>query len=512
MIDINTLEAVALQVNEHSHKIITPIPGSTLSAITQPLIERCKFMLSSVDDKVVRDEFSIDDTIKLVNAASHDDPEYCNSHQDLIVNSSKDIARIMSNNIYLARSVVLPMIDKYTEQLTTLVSEKCNRSNLALNIVEDKKRVILASPQLKGIVRDQAQRTNYEDISLPRYHADDITIPELRALIVTGNRSFDDIIETWLDVSEGELILKTVYNDIFRNQKTKKVPVTTYLSIDNYQTNIVTLLICWGLVKNPQDGISVSGTSYKKDMEILSAVCCGMISQAITRFERSVKHKNLVLSYPVSGRQFCYDQPEKNCIVVDQDTYKEFIELGGRPEMLFGSYLTGDRTINSQGILANAPKYIKEYTRQTARGRLTAINNVLTIVKTELRNIALDIVKEIDANNGTDEVGEQEVTKVDYELRFSGSKHFEKANDFIRGVNSKSIEDYYSLIRSFVCVCFFEGSMVHKLLNKMDALDPDNTQDTNEMAIVATTDLVVDWLLSQIESDVTSVSLEGFYK
>lgn len=509
MIDINTIEAISLYVDHNSKKAIMPIPGSTLSELTRPLIEKSKFMLSSVDNKSIRENFTTDDIIKLVGAASYDDPDYCNLHQEILDKASKDVARIMSNNILLARSVVLPMIDEYTERLTNVVSEKCNRSNLALNIIEDKKRTILASPQLKSIVRDQSDRTNYTDILLPRYHDADIGMPQLRALVSTGQRAFDEIISAWIDVNELEASLKIVYNDIFVKPMGDRTLFSKYINVNDYQRSIIALLLCWGLVKTPQENISKSISDYRKDMEIFAAACSGMISQAISRYERGIKNKNLVVQYPVSDRQFCFDEPEKNYIIVDPEAYREFLELGGRPEMLFGSYLTGDRAVNSQGILADGERYLKEYAKQTARGRLTAINNVLTIVKAELRSISFDIIKTIDSSN--DDKGAINGDVRDYEITFTGNKHLSNANAFIRSIGSKDIEDYYSLVRTFICTSFFEGSMVHKLLNKIDALDPDNTQDVNEMAIVATTDLIVDWLLSQVESDVESVSLEGFY-
>ena len=439
--------------------------------------------------------------MKLVNATSSNNDEYNNTHQVALDDAVTNIARIMRNNIFLARSTVLPLIDKFTEQLTSVVSEKCNRSVLALNIVEDKKRTILAVPQLKSIVSDQKHRTNYDDIKLPRHHKADVSIPELLTFLATGNKAFDEVISNW--VVSGSLAeqVKQVYNDLFVKSSSVNTMFNKYINTTDYDTAIIALLLCWGLTKNSQDDISMSLGDYKNQMEVFSSACCGVISQAISRYERGVKNKNLVIQYPVSNRQFCYDQPEKNCIIVDPETYANFLDMGGRPEMIFGSYLT-DRAINVEGILADAPKYIKEYAKQTARGRLTSINNTLTIVKAEMRLIALEIEKDVTEYNYA-----EGNTSGGYELNFTGNKHLENANRFIQAINSKDIEDYYALIRNFVCSCYFEGSMVHSLLNRIDVLDPAGDKDINEMALVATTDLIVDWLVNQIESEPRSVSM-----
>lgn len=506
MIDIDTIEAITPYVEHNANKAIIAIPGSTLSVLTQRLIEKSKFMVSVVDNASLREKFTVEDAAALIHAASIDSEEYRETHQATLDEAVSNISRIMRNNVYLARSTVLPMIDKYTEQLTKIVSEKCSRSVLALNIIEDKKRSILASPQLRSIVSDQSNRTNYDDIKVPRYHKADVSAPELVALLTTGSSVFDTVIKNWIETNELDATVKAVYNDLFIRSAKNTGLFGKYINVNDYQTTIIALLLCWGLTKNIQDDIGISLSEYKDTMEAFSAACCGMISQAIRKYERGVKNKNLILQYPVSNRQFCFDDPSKNCIIVDAETYASFLEAGGRPEMIFGSYLT-DRAITSEGILADAEKYIKEYTRQTARGRLTAINNTLTIVKAEMRNIAFDIVADVSNREDMDE-GD---VKRDVVLEFTGNKHLENANRFIQAINSKDIEDYYGLMRRFVCTCYFEGSMVHALLNKIDALDPEGDKDVNEMALVATTDLIVDWLVNQIENSPTEVSMEGFY-
>ena len=506
MIDIDTIEAIAPYVEHNNAKAIVAIPGSTLSVLTQRLIEKSKFMVSVVDNTQLRNDFTVDDAAALVHAASIDSEEYRETHQLALDEAVKHIGRIMRNNIFLARSTVLPMIDKYTDQITKVVSDKCSRSVLALNIIEDKKRNILANPQLRNIVSDQSNRTNYEDIKIPRMHNPEVSAPELVALMATGSSAFDVIIRAWIDSNQLDGAIKQVYNDLFIKSAKSGDLFGRYINVNDYQTTIIALLLCWGLTKNVQDGIEVSLSDYKDTMEVFSAACCGMISQAIRKYERGVKNKNLVLQYPVSNRQFCFDDPAKNCIVVDAETYAIFLEAGGCPEMIFGSYLT-DRAITAEGIMSDAEKYIKEYNKQTARGRLTAINNTLTIVKAEMRNIAFDIVRDITETHG----GDEGTLQRDVVIEFTGNKHLENANAFIKAINAKDIEDYYGLIRNFICSCYFEGSMVHQLLNKIDILDPQGDKDINEMALVATTDLIVDWLINQIETSPTEVSMEGFY-
>lgn len=507
MIDISTFEAITPYIDHNTSKAIVAIPGSTLSTLTQSLIEKGKFVISSIPKDQLREEFTTDDAIKVVNTASIDCKENHDTHQLLLDKTVDDVARVMRNNVYLARAVVLPLIDKYADRLSEVVSLKCNRNVLALNIVEDKKRSILASPQLSAIVDDQKERTNYVDITLPRHHDPEVSVPELVALLKTGNKGFDEVVSNWITVNSLDETVQAVYRNIFVRASGVSNNFASYINHKDHETSLITLLLCWGLVAKVQDGISISLDTYKDQMEVLSSACSGMLSQSIRNYERSVKSKNLVIQYPASNRQFCYDAPEKNCIIVDTQTYATFLGMGGTPEMIFGSYLT-DRTLNAEGILQDAAKYIKEYDKQMARGRLTTINNTITVVSQELRLIAFDIVKDIEGSDGSNDC----TLVSDCELRFTGSVHLEKANRFIHNLNIHDLDDYYALLRRFICSCYFEGSMVQALLDRIDKLDPNGANDVNEMALVATTDLIVDWLVNQIETDTRSVSLEGYYK
>lgn len=510
MLNTKTMEAVAPYIEHHGNRKLTPIPGSILSTLTQGMIEKYQVMSSVRHDANSIEELSVDDVIKTISAGCEDKSLTESGSQQTLNEAVRGITQVMRNNIRLTRGTVLPLIERYTDQLTNSVSEKCNRGVLALNIVEDKRFAILGSPQLKSIVSDQIQRKQYSEVVLPRYHKQDVAAPELVNIMKTQNRAFDDIIEAWIKVNSLEVKIKEVYKDLFvgvsGNARQSHDIFIHYVNAPNYETAIIALLLCWGLVRNLQDGISLSDRDYKASMEIFSAACCGIISQAISRYERNVKNKNLVLEYPSSDRQFCYDEPENNCIVVNSETYARFLETGGRPEMIFGSYLT-DRHMRMGDILENAKENMKAYSRQVERGRLISINNTLTIVQAELRDIAFDIVKSID-NQNKDETS---VFETDYVVRFTGNEHMRKANDFIRSLSARHLEDYYATVRNFVCRCFFEGSMVLDLLDRIDALDPNGEKDINELALISTVDLVVDWLINQIELDTTNVSLEGYY-
>lgn len=277
-----------------------------------------------------------------------------------------------------------------------------------------------------------------------------------------------------------------------------------YVNISRFNVAVIALLLCWGLVKNVQDGIGLSLDEYRKRMEIFSAGCCGVISQSISRYERAGKNNDMVISYPVSNRQFCYDDLERNHVVVNGDVYNKFLEMGGRPEMVFGSYLS-DRETRLGTILEKGEDYIKLYNRTLQRGKLTSINNKLSVLQEELRGIAFDVVSKIQK-----QVGDED-SAPEYTLNFTSTKHLENANEYIRTLNNRHLDDYYGTVRNFICRCFFEGSMVLDLLDRIDMLDAGQDKDINELALVASVDLIVDWLINQVEVSGKDISMEGYF-
>ena len=508
MLTANTMEAIAPIIEQRGDRRLVAIPGSVLSTLTQGVIEKHQ-VISAMTEVESHTELSLDDIIKNVTQACEENFGTEQSGRESLKDAVNSISKVMRNNILLARGTVLPLIDKYTEQLTQVISDKCNRSILALNIIEDTKYTILASPQLKSVVSDQKQRTVYSDIPLVRVHQAGVSGSELLDLMKTNSKAFDEVIVEWIKASGLEGLVKQVYNDLFVGSQVSHQEDAFLLRVNpaKYEVAIIALLLCWGLVRVPQENINLPLNEYKTKMEIFSAGCAGIIAQAISRYERAAGSKNLVVQYPARERQFCYDELEKNHIIVNPEVYAKFLEMGGRPEMIFGNYLTR-RDTRLSDILETAEASIKEYKTQIARAKLTAINNTLTIAQTELRNIAFDIVKSVtDASDST--VGDD--VPVRYEITFTGNTHMQKASAFINSLNARHLEDYYVTVRNFVCRCFFDGSMVLGLLDRIDALDPSNEKDINELALVATVDLIVDWLINQIESDTQGISLEGYY-
>lgn len=505
MLNLNTVEAIAPFV-EHTPSQLTPLPGSVLSLLTQSLIENQQILASMKHDDQPVQELDVEQLVELVVNGSVCDEESTGQYQSEFDSAAKGIFSVMRNNIKLARGTVLPMITEYTDQVTETISQKCSQSALALNIVEDKSITILSSSQLKSIVSKEQHRTNYDGIKLPRVHADTPAAPELLELLKTGQNSFDTLVANWISVNGLELLVKETYNDIFLKSDMVTEPglFIKYVNISRFNVAVIALLLCWGLVKNVQDGIGLSLDEYRKRMEIFSAGCCGVISQSISRYERAGKNNDMVISYPVSNRQFCYDDLERNHVVVNGDVYNKFLEMGGRPEMVFGSYLS-DRETRLGTILEKGEDYIKLYNRTLQRGKLTSINNKLSVLQEELRGIAFDVVSKIQK-----QVGDEECTP-EYTLNFTSTKHLENANEYIRTLNNRHLDDYYGTVRNFICRCFFEGSMVLDLLDRIDMLDAGQDKDINELALVASVDLIVDWLINQVEVSGKDISMEGYF-
>lgn len=506
MLNLNTIEAISPFVMHNSRRRFITIPGSMLSQLTQNLIEKQQVLASIKHDGAPHVEYDINDLANMVSVGSQDDVTATQCHQDVLDEATTTVMRVMRNNIKLTRGTILPLIDRYTDELTKVISEKCNRSVLALNIIEDTSVTILSSNQLKSIVAEQANWRRYDEITIPRVHEIELSLPELVQLLKTGQAKFDTLVSNWINVNGLEFRIKEIYSDLFLKSdgKTTDDLFLKYINIDSFDSALIALLLCWGLSQNLQDGINLSHSEYKTIMNIFSSGCCGIISQSISKYERAGKNKDLIIKYPANNRQFCYDDVSKNNIIVNGETYAKFLEMGGTPEMIFGSYLT-TRATRASIILDNAKNNIKTYNQVINRGKLTSINNTLTIVQEELRRIAFDIVKSI--NDQTSNRDDQ-----DYLIEFTGNDHMVKANEYIRTLNSRHLDDYYTTVRNFVCRCFFDGTMVLDLLDRIDTLaGKDESKDINELALVATIDLVVDWFISQIQYDTVGISTEGYY-
>lgn len=492
MINVNTLESThPLCGSDNKVKVIEGTPLSIVtSGVLQAIEQKVAFAFGI--GKGSDDNVSVNmDCIELANQISEmsKDPSLELNSQGAEFNTlTNTLTKIMKNNIYMARNIVLPLIDRYTEKVNERINQQTFANGFALDISDDAKKFILELPELDRLVRNIDGKFD-SDAPLPRFHHD-LNPSQIMTAMITGNKSLDDAIANWIVTNSLQSTLENVYKDLFVVGDYKGFGIGKYLSFDEPEVAIMTLMLAYGLQRDVQDNINVNATQYETVMYQVINNASYIVKSAIDNYSSATKHSRVVAKYPPAGRHL--DFTSNNIIQVNQHVYNKFLEQGGSPEILFGAYLS-DRETKLEALLDRKLNYIRTYNRVRNEGTLIRSNNVLTAVKQCLIEIGVDIAKDLAELQTEEKISEYGLIElVDEQYR-------KQIVDFTKNIFIDQVDDIYPLVRNFVCDIFFAGTEVKDLLNRIDLIDPKGEQDVNDVAIIACADLIVDWLMAQVE-------------
>lgn len=504
MLNTSTINSILPLALDYENVNLNAITGSALSHMSIQTIERAKFNYSVSINNALDNESDMDFIGQLVKTSSEDNAVTYENHQLVLDTTVKNVTRIVKNNIYLTRNVVLPLILDYTKRLNEIVNIHTCVSGIALNITEDMKSSILTNNTVMDLVTKSNGKPDY-NLELPRWHQD-IGIVEMEQIIKTGNSRFDSEIEKWYALNNMSGLLQQVYREIFLKGAAHNVSIGKYISSNDYHKALLALLLSWGLTRNVQDGIPISLKEYELKMAAVSNMCINIIAVSVSSLKSQTNTKKLIVSFPPAGREYKFNEPERNDIIVNRAVYQEFLSRGGTPELIFGSYLS-DRNTNLNGILENAKKYERAYDRVVAQGKLIQGNRVVGVIKDALKSFSNDIVKDIAELQEKDEIN----LSTHGRIQLMTEHYHESVNEFLYNIRVNEVNDLYELVKRFICLTYFKDTSVYDLLVKFDYIDPEGKMNPEDVGILASVDFIVDWLLAQIDRSTSVASTESYY-
>src|SRR5699024_9494816 len=117
-------------------------------------------------------------------------------------------------------------------------------------------------------------------------------------------------------------------------------------SADSYPEALIAFLLARGLNLNTDDNINLTAAEYDYRMSLITNYCAMVVKRAIARNISADKNDRVVMRYPPQGQELSYDRPDQGIIVVNKNVYTKFLNEGGSPEAIMGSYLV-DRQSDS---------------------------------------------------------------------------------------------------------------------------------------------------------------------
>lgn len=492
-------QIIHTQLRDVNKKAVV-LPDTPLSALIGTSVAAMQGMPN--DEKMNLNDSKITSMLSTMSAQGvNGNDEHDHSKAELV----KMVGNTVRRTIYLARNVALPIIDDVVETLDLELQKVIPATGVALTIQESGIVKLINNSTLTQVVEKYRSGTAKRDAPTVNVHKTR-DAQGIYDLIKVGYPDFDDTVAKFLLPYLGGDVITKVYHEVFSADAKSNIIANLYSQdnqMDQYAKAIITLLIAAALVKDQDDDINMSAGSYDNAMVTLMRWCGDKIIQGQDQIAYRKSTDAVVISYPPSGSEGAFLNPQDAVIMVDPDTYAEFLNNGGTPEMIMGSFMVDRQTKGAQ-LIAGADSYVSAYNRTvTSLKTNTQMQELMVMQRVLQRTISQEIGN---ATSSEYTLDPDKVKEGDHSA--SGWAGLTLANgdvaqkmlyEHINKLNSASTTKLYETVREIILSIFFEGTDVRAVLDSIDALDMANEEDAQGVINLAVVDYVTTWVLEQIE-------------
>lgn len=327
--------AQSLELAEHLDNagyLVTPVAGSPLSTLVR---------LSSINP--------IDENRP---APEQMETGSQNSEHDTAMAEEVALAvAAVSQHMDFARNVATPVIESFVKRL----SERCAKVSVNpyfdLKISEVGVPQILRDTDMMETINKFNNGTSVIPSDALRYQS--VETDQIRELMHTGSGPVDRMIDEWVKgMPEG--FLQTVWQSVYQNkvayEPTAKIEPIDDLLKDPYAGADACLMIFLMAQRLAED------TSLNADMSLVE-LRDALVQIRLTTATWLVRHMNTMDSYKATGT--IIRARRRTELVVDRETYAEFLASGGRVEVLLGAMVGGRNWNTAADLNANAEQALR---------------------------------------------------------------------------------------------------------------------------------------------------------
>ena len=296
--------------------------------------------------------------------------------------------------------------------------------------------------------------------------------------LLTGESSYDDLIKQWA-ATVGDEFLVNAWESVYGTKGSDFM--TLFTSGDNgLNYSLLTFLTSRRIYDEPPEGVVMSLTEYRKYISQYKDAATASLKNIYKRQETIDNSGMLVLSANLNNYK----------VQVNGNVYREFINDGGKNEVLFGSMISGNNSKTIAGIKEDADKFYKKYEEyeqiHATRRRLNADN----IFRKALKIVFVDLLK-----------NDLSIREIEAHATFGMNVETmaNKVDEVIDGLTRKELTDVYDSCMKVLCRARFPYTDAEKYLTSMLLAGQANSAlDSREAALPALIEVVADFVCAQI--------------
>lgn len=485
MIKTNTVSALALLLEKLTINNVvlqagtgTPL-ASLVNATYTPLMDN-KTVYENSPSQTLLDIAMSTQQVSLNDGDTHDD------YMKLAI---ERVSGVIQSNLYLARNVVNPVIKSLIESVQIAQKESVAKIANVLSVVPDYYHDIWSSSILDDMVTKYKSAPSYDDSVIPGVHPL-LTDEEILALMKTGSSRFDNEVEKWVEDIGKETVIDTYRNYFAVNSHDGRNPEDSGTAIQigymvgtgPLQRNkmLVIHLMARRLKQKVLEGIEMDLGDYESMMATVIEQSGRSICRVLEVRQRDIRQNRLITHWPSEGAETFVNRPDAAVICVNGDLYNKWLEVGGKPEILFGSFIM-DRNENPEKLLQDGDMYAQAWSRRAA------------VVRSGQRSDSFNIALAALYKAGSKAINE--LADEHFPNASRADAHEALSNYLSNEVSASDIEHLHLCVKRVVCRTMFPNSDAEMILNAIDSISNDNPDmDVREVALLATIDILVKWV------------------
>lgn len=449
--------------------LLAPQPNSPLELLyksvtgIQPSFEVIATLPEDEQVKAVADllEFPIDDIFGDIQAG------------DMI----RNMGNAVNAQVDYIQNVVVPSLNEMVE-MTRAVAEQPDNFNSQFDITV---------ADLPGVMQEEAFRAMVEDESggLLADPEGTLVIPHtgpasIADYLMTGSNTYDERIRSWLN-GLGDTKVVSMWEQIFGQSRNSLIALITDSNL-GVDYALMTYLAARRLADEIPEGVQMTLSQYKLLMAQYKDAAAKQLSSYYRREDTLEKAGMLVLSADAEAYR----------VKVNGRVYRQYIEQGGKNEVVFGSVLSNGMVKNVQELLDRAEEFYQTYQRYEAinstRRRLNAANRFKAALKISF----------------VDQCG-KEISTREQEARtafgLDVGKMSSTADEVIDMLDKEDLANPYQACMKVLCRSRFAYTDAEEFLTNMNEAGAANPGlDPREAALPALIELITDFALAQVIS------------
>mgnify|MGYP005840224371 CR=1 FL=1 len=462
--------------------------GLKLSSIEQTPIQKL-IQAAHIELPANAKELGLDlDIVNIISEGSKNPGPRNNYPHDMAMEElTETVSNTVKRNLQLAKNTVNPIIIEAIEDTEEYLRATIETRSTHIEIKPYYYAPIFNFNQLSTMV-ERFVETNFKDISLTLGFDYPSDKESLFKLAKTDINSFDEtLMEFFTNMSEEDLA--TTFNSVFGPDAIRQSRLSDVIGNGNKEKTLLIYLFSKGLLKNVPESLGsnkdVDLAGYRNYISQIIAQSGRTLLSILSNRERDLTRNVLLRPFP-STREL---GQRLITIEVNGDVYEKFLNEGGTPETIFGSFVS-DQERSFSKLIDNNTKYQDEWKK---KNRILVTGERLEKFNDGIDGIKLALTKQI---NQLDE----EMVPVAKEILH------QRLKESMSKVSGKFYENLPVYIRKIVCEVMFPHTNALEILCAIDSVSSDFPDiDVREAALLATIEIVANWISKLMKIDYVGV-------